>query len=227
MDAVEFVVDGNDSEAVAADIFAAEAQYNIVKLPVNKPGLMALLQENGYRFTECMLNLTHDLNESKIKAAKSLSHADVSYAPMKAPDIAELFSELEKNLFNTDRIYNDPNFAAGTSALRYKNWLSDELEKGSAVYKLSLNDVAIGFFALKKMENDIFDPFLLGLYNAHKGKGLGRSMAFCALSECKARGAKLVSTHISSNNPANIKVYKSLGYNVESVEYVFVKHRRP
>lgn len=224
VEAMEFVIENNDTEVVAHEILKSEAQYNVVKLPAGKPKLTLFLQDNGYRFIECMLNFTHDLSEEKIEAAKSLNSPCITHMPMTESDFCGLFIELENGLFNTDRIYNDPHFAAGTSAIRYMNWIDDERKKGSVVYKLILQEVIIGFFALKKMENNLFDPFLLGLYHDYKGRGLGRSLAFNAMSECVAQRASGISTHISSNNPANIKVYKSLGYDVKHLEYVLIKH---
>ena len=223
---VEFVVESGDAETVIADILKAEARYNVAKLPVNKPKLTALLQENGYRFIECLLNFSHDLSKEKIAAAKLLSNAGVTYAPANKADLAEIFAEIDKELFNTDRIYNDAQFKKELAAIRYKNWINDELSRGAIVYELIFQGESIGFFALQKMRNDIFDPFLLGLFNAYKGKGFGRSMAFNALSESALLGARGISTHISSNNPVNIKVYKSLGYDVSGVKYVFIKHNK-
>ena len=224
VDVVEFVIERDDNEIIVPEILKTEKQYNVVKLPVGKPKLTMHLQDNGYRFVECMLNLKHDLNKSKVESAKLLSNADVTYLSMNEHDRAELFTEIEKGLFNTDRIYNDSNFTTKMAATRYKNWINDEWEKGSITYKLIFNGKSIGFFSLKKMENNIFDPFLLGLYNDYKGQGFGKSMAFNALSECLNQGAKEISTHISSNNPINVRVYKSLGYDICDIEYVFIKH---
>ena len=52
VETVEFVVENSDTEIVMGEILEAEKQYNVVKLPTNKPELMKLLQENGYRFVE-------------------------------------------------------------------------------------------------------------------------------------------------------------------------------
>jgi len=224
VEAVEFVVEKDDNEAVISEILKNETQYNVVKLPVGKTALMASIQENGYRFAECMLNFTHSLSETGVLNAAALSNEGVSARLMTEGDFSALCDELMKGLFNTDRIYCDARFGPEVSARRYKNWLTDERAKSNAVYKLEYHGESIGFFALKEVEERVFDPFLIGLYNAYKGRGLGRSMAYCAMAECIKSGAKSISTHISSNNPANIRIYKSLGYEVGGVEYVFVKN---
>jgi len=226
VETVEFIIENDDIEKIVPNILTAEKSYNVVKLPVNKPLLATALQQNGYNFVECMLNFTHDLNEIKVTNAKLLSNAEVTYEPMNKTDLEKLLCELAKGLFNTDRIFNDNRFQKEASALRYKNWLCDEHAKGSVIFKLVFQSETIGFFALKKMTHNIYDPFLLGLYNNYKGKGFGRSMAFNALQECINQGAKGISTHISSNNLANIKIYQSLGYDISGLVYVFVKHNK-
>jgi len=226
VETVEFVIENSDTEVVITEIFEAEKQYNVVKLPTNKPKLMTLLQENGYHFVECMLHVTHDLSENKVAAAKRLRMFESTCQPMNDSDLKELFVELEKGMFITDRIYNDAHFSKEAAEVRYKNWLIDEYEKGSIIYKSIFRGKTIGFFVLKRMKNDVFYPFLAALYNDYIDRGFGISMSVNILSECINQGAKQVSTYISSNNLAIIRVDVLLGYSINGIFYVFVKHKQ-
>jgi len=225
VETVEFIVDYNDDESVLAEILNAEKQYNVVKLPVNKSELMALLQDNGYRFVECMLSIQHDLSEAKIAATKRLRMFNLDYSLMDEPDIDDLFQEMKKGMFSTDRIYNDPRFPKEAAAERYKNWINDEREKGAAIYKLLFRCSAVGFFIIKKLDGGISNPFLVGLYDGYQDKGFGLSLAKNILCECLKQGARKVIGSVSSNNPAIIRLDEMLGYEIRDIEYVFVKHR--
>ena len=225
VETVEFKIDYSDDESVMTDILNAEKQYNVVKLPVNKPELMALLQDNGYRFVECMLSIQHDLSDMKKAAAQHLRMFHLDYFPMDKPDIEVLFLEMKTGMFSTDRIYNDPLFSKEKASDRYKNWINDELERGAVIYKLVFRDTAVGFFILKKLDGDILNPFLVGLYDGYQDKGFGLSLAFNILTECQRLGARKIVGSVSSNNPAIVRLDEMLGYEIRDIEYVFVKHR--
>lgn len=225
VDTVEFNIENNDTEEVINDILKAEKQYNVVKLPVNKPELMQKLQDNGYCFVECMLNLTHDLSEPRINIAKNTRRFETTCLPMDDKDVAELFKEIDNGMFNSDRVYNDSFFSKEAAALRYKNWISDEMEKGSVAYKVVFRNATVGFFILKKMEKHIANPFLIGIYKKYSNGGFGISLAYNILFECLNQGIKKISGYVSSNNPAIIRVDELLGYAVNHVEYVFIKHK--
>ena len=62
-------------------------------------------------------------------------------------DISELFTQITSGLFETDRIYIDKKFGPNFSALRYVNWISDEINKGAKLYKLLYNRIRNRFFS--------------------------------------------------------------------------------
>ena len=225
VDTVEFIVEYNDDETVVNEILEAEKQYNVVKLPMNKPRLMVRLQENGYFFVECIVSIQHNLSETKMAAARRLRLFDTQSIRMDEHDIQVLYNELEKAVFSTDRIYNDMFFPEGTSARRYRNWIDDELMRGSVLYKLVYRNAAVGFFIMEQMDNKVFNTFLIGLYDGYQNKGLGQSLAFSILTECIAQGAKRAIGSVSTNNLAMLKVDELLGYEIKDIKYVFIKHK--
>jgi len=224
IEAIEFVIDNGDSEQIIDEILKLEKQYNVIKLPVNKPEIMLLLQKNGYYFVECMINMIHDLTETKVNIVKNIKKFETTCFPMAETDIIELYNEIDNGLFNSDRIYNDSFFSKESAALRYKNWISDERKKGSVCYKVVFRNITVGFFILKIPDNKVVNPFLIGIYKKYANKGFGISMACNLINECINIGAKQISGYVSSNNLAIIKVDELLGYSINEIEYVFIKH---
>ena len=230
--ASEFIIEESDTDDAAAEIINemlnAEQQYNVVKLPVSKPGLTRALQQNGYSFMECMLSVTHSLNPSVIAAGEAVVKPGVTCLPMNGEDFELLRGEIKKGLFDTDRIFNDARFPKEASARRYINWINDERGRGASIYKLTAGinngNEAIGFFCLKQLNGDIYDTFLLGLYSGYKKQGYGKNLIHGALREIKRAGGRALSTHVSSNNPASVKIFKALGCEISEAVYVFVKH---
>ena len=219
--AVEFIIEPDDTSEIMPQILCAEKQYNVVKTPVDKPGLVALVQENGYRFIECMSNMAHDLSKTQLETIKALRIPAASAVLMDDRDIEELFREIDKGIFDTNRIYFDPRFQAELSAKRYINWLKNDLNKDASLYKVVFRGKTVGFFILRILP-DYFNPYLIGLYDGCKGLGL--TLSICVLNKCVSLGAKQVVGDVSTNNLAMIRVNSFLGYNIRNYEYVFVKH---
>jgi len=225
LDVIEFIIESNDDESVVAEIIQSEKQYNVLKIPASKPELADKVQEHGYRFVETMFFLKNDLRTIKMDSAKHIRIFDVELLPMNEQDIKFLNDELYKGLFNTDRIYLDSHFSKEAAAERYKNWINDECARGANLYKMVYREKEAGFFILKDEGNNVFHPFLLGLYDEFKSKGFGITLIYSILKECMNQGAKQVIGSVSSNNSSMLKVDLMLGYEIKNIDYVFVKHK--
>jgi ribosomal protein S18 acetylase RimI-like enzyme len=196
----------------------------VVKIGAGRAKILWLLSEKGYHFVECSLNFTHNLRNIQLSPRAMIIADSVDYSLMEQGDIEFLYNELRKGLFDSDRVYNDPLFTKEQSAERYINWLSDEMKRNAHIYKLSINNESIGFFAIKETEDGVFYPFLWGIYNAHQKRGFGSSLIYKSLRECAGLGAKTVSTYVSSNNMGIVNLLFSFGFYISAVNYVFVKH---
>ena len=65
---------------------------------------------------------------------------------------------------------------------------------------------------------------LAGMYESHRNSGLGFNIVYKSMCEVAARGGKLVSTYISTNNDRAIRLHVNMDFRFEEVTYVFIKH---
>jgi len=224
VDTVEFLIERGDSADVINEIINAEKQYNVIKLPSSEHLLLGSIQDNGYKLVECLLNQVHDLSSDKIAMANKQRMLPSERSEMNSEDIAELHSEIRKGLFHTDRIFNDQKFTKKIAAERYVNWISDEYSKGAKLYKFSYRGKSAGFFIIKILDRNVFNPILAGVYKDFQDKGFGISLAYNNLMQSVELGAKRITTYVSSNNVGMVRSNEILGYEINHMQYVLIKH---
>ncbi|MDR0835763.1 MAG: hypothetical protein LBN11_04170 [Tannerella sp.] len=225
VDTVEFVVEDTDGIEVLEEIKKHEKQYNVLKVPMAIPWLAAAVQENGYRFIECSYHAVHNLHEIPMNSIQKRMVDAVSLELMNNDDIEFLFSEIRNGLFDTDRIYNDLFFTHEQAAERYVNWIKDELQRDTELYKQVYKGKIFGFTTLKEISPGVYFPFLSGLYKEYRQSGLGITSIPKIYEKIKEKGGKLYSTYFSSNNPTQLNLHLDCEFKIKKVVYVFVKHR--
>lgn len=224
VDTVEFVVEETDrAEDIIPIIKNNEKGYNVVKIPSTMSALNFVMYELGYVYVEGMCNLVHNLKPNYTSLQKRFSDS-VDYRKMDGNDHDRLFSEIEKGMFRTDRIAIDPKFGIGVSNRRYINWLKDEIDKGTDIYKLIYKNDDIGFFSFKETEPGVYFPFLVGVYEAYSRSGLGFVTSMKPIDEAIKRNGKKISTYVSTNNRPPLVQDIDLGYTINKIQTVFVKH---
>ena len=137
-------------------------------------------------------------------------------------DIEQLLEEIEKGMFNSDRISNDSLFEKGRAAERYVNWTKDLLSKGALPYVILYKEEPAGFIILKTQDQISYTSVLGGGYEKFRRSGLGVIQKEQEI--VKKLGGKSVETQVSSNNPAQLKALVLNGYIPQNIEHVFVKH---
>lgn len=221
----EITFEVNDTvDTLKAAIINNSANYMVVKIPTDRPELLFKLPEWGFSFVECILRMEHDLKNIQLPKIWERLNNDIRYYPMNEIDMEQLFREIENGLFSTDRICIDPYFSKKVAARRYINWIKDEMRMGSDVYKICFKEEAIGFFTFKETENDIYFPFLAGLYTKYLNSGMGFAINLKALEEAIARKGRKIYGYISTNNPSVVKIQYTLGYTLTNIQYVFIRH---
>ena len=124
VDCREIKIEKDDTiEEIKRELPQNESQYTVVKVPSGKFDVMFLLQEMGYTYVESSINLTHDLKDIKLNPIQQRIMDSLSYSMMGKEDIEELFCEIKKGVFSTDRIYIDPHFNHEQATNRYINWI--------------------------------------------------------------------------------------------------------
>lgn len=226
IDCHEIKIKNNDTiDYIKDELPKNESQYTVVKVPSARCDLNFLLQELGYKYIESSIHLTHDLKNIGLNPIQQRILNTIGYEEMNKSDIDKLFYEIRKGIFTTDRIYIDPYFTLEQAANRYVNWISDEMKNGTSIYKLIYKNATIGFFTFKDIGNNICYPFLAGMYKDYLNSGLGMSIIEKPLREGIKRNYKKMSTFVSANNPNIFRIHLELGFSLDCIYLVYVKHK--
>lgn len=222
---IEITIEKGDTvESVRRQIPKYHAQYIVVKVPACRMDVMFALTEIQFIFVECAFHVTHDLKKYEVMGIQKRLVDAVQYSLMDKDDLSILFTEIREGMFTTDRIALDPYFTPMQAANRYVGWISDELGRGSQVYKLTYKDDSIGFFTFKDMGNGVYYPFLAGMYKNGIKTGLGINSLYKPICESIRRSGRMISTYISSNNPNAFHAHTYLNFKFNELSYVYIKH---
>jgi len=221
---VEVVLDKEDTiNTVLSGIKDIVADYIVVKTPTCELKLYEALSKNGFAFAETLFHLKYSTQNDHLETPQLGYPSGIKLQRCSDKDAQKVFSEIDKGIFSTDRIYLDPYFKNQAAYNRYKNWLSDEIEKGALLFLAERNGEAIGFSAFKH-EADLYNQFLVGIFLNYQNQGLGVKLIQTSALEVFKLGASRVITTVSSNNVPSLKAHQRAGYSIERMEYVFVKH---
>lgn len=201
-------------------------RYIVAKTPTGNIQLNRLLEENGFAFAECSMEVLVNLRSFEMPKLAQRFADDISYEAATADSRWRIYDEIRKGLFDADRIALDSYFAQGVAARRYVNWIEDEIGRGADLYHVYFRGEEVGFFVFKETIPSVeANPFLAGLYERFKSSGLGMNVVVgVEAQEALRRGMKRVRSHVSSNNIAVLNLYEYMGYHVSDIQNVFVKH---
>jgi hypothetical protein len=222
---VEATVEPADTvDTIRQALAKTTAQYTVVKLPAARVDAMFCLAELGYAFIEALINVSWKSGSLELPKIQQRMADSIAYAPMDDADKQVLWTELRNGLHDTDRVALEPHFGKARAGERYVGWIQDEIARGTDLYKLTLKGQSIGYFTMKHVGGGVYYPFLAGMYASHRSSGLGFFIPYKPMCEMVARGGKLISTYVSTNNEAAIRMHVSLGFSFGNVTYVYVKH---
>lgn len=201
-------------------------QYLVIKVDTPNVDAHFLLAKLGYVFIEANINMFLDVRNYRLSALEQRFNSQIHYRELIAKEELKKFeAELDKGLFNTDRICLDYNFTKEQAANRYKYWIRDEISRGAELFEIVYKESAIGFFIQKQLNEKTYYPFLAGLYLGNQAKnGLGFSVLAKPIEDVMQRGGKYISTYVSSNNLSIVKLHAQLGFLPNKIYNVFVKH---
>ena len=226
VDCKEIVIEDTDKVEVLSEIksILESVAYLVVKVPTQRFDIYKELTSFGFAYIESSINFRIKVKEAVLLPLQHRLNQVVSYAEMDSNDRKQLFAELDKGLFDTDRIALDTNFSGKQAATRYKNWITDDLSRGTQLYKITYKDDVIGFFTFKEIGAGIYYPFLAGLYEKYNTSGLGFSIIRKPTEEAIKRGGNVISTYVSSNNMSVVRTHLQQGFIIQDIKNVFVKH---
>lgn len=219
----EIVIDMNDTvEEIKKAISEIDKQYMVCKVLSGRSDVTLLLQDMGFKYIEDQIEFEHDLHEVERSRILQRLYDSLPYKLMDEADIRFLFDEIDKGMFDSDRISLDPFFTKAQSANRYKNWISSMVERGAYPYVMSYKGEPAGFVILTTDDGVTYHSVLGGGYEKFRGTGLG--IVNREMEMTKKLGGKKLLTSVSSNNANQLKVLVSNGYVPRKVEHVFIKH---
>ena len=199
-----------------------DPQYNgayvTVKLPAGNLACLHALEDFGFRFLENQLEVRYAL--SKYKTPPQIQNLIVPVSIKEIPHVlAEwkvIADKITPDLFETDRISLDPFWGPETGCRRYRNWLLDMCERDDAHLLVfgDPDDPAVEYgFTLDRLDegNGVLHGILGGVFCDCDKPGIGFSIYDASFRNDVLRGARVLVSAISSNNPAVIAVDAVLG----------------
>ncbi|MBD5116127.1 MAG: hypothetical protein HDT48_01260 [Ruminococcaceae bacterium] len=220
----EIIVENkSDIEGFWETLPQIDSEYLVVKFPTGLVEFADRLTDNGFRFIEATVACHYDIRkEYNLNSVQKRFFDNCDYDIMNNDDLEELHTNLCDTLFETDRIALDPHFTIQQANNRYWNWINDEIERGAEIYKILYKQKSVGFFGLKGPKNKPYE-FLAGIYKPFQNV-IGSIMNYMAVEAAKEHGAIELHGVFSTNNRGAFANHMLMGYVLDSVENVFVKH---
>lgn len=209
------------------EIEGCNGDYIVVRIPAGMADFISKIPMYNYRFVETALSchystsMPFNISEKNKKLLKRCR-----YEKMLQQDLDVLHKNLNDGLYNTDRIALDPFYSVKISNNRYRGWINDEIGRGAKIFKVICDNNAVAFFGLKKLSNADAFGFLNGVYTKYQGLGFGTIMHCLQIQASKDLGFENTLSSFSSNNYGAFSIHMSLGYKLDQVNYVYIKHRR-
>ncbi|MBQ8172187.1 MAG: hypothetical protein IJZ95_09380 [Oscillospiraceae bacterium] len=223
VEACEITIESGDTADYVSSVLSdIRKEYCVIKVPAERTDLLFDIQRCGYTYVEDSVKFVSYLSEVRRSPIEQRLYDAVDIALMDQSDMALLKQKIADGLFDKDRVYIDPFFDHASAAKRYINWIDDEFRKGAEFIKYIYKNNTIGFFAIRESEEKKYTSFLGGIYPEYRKGGIGTVVK--VPEAVKARGGISVSTHVSTNNPAQIRNLIRNGYVIEDIAHTFVKH---
>ena len=231
---IEISIEKNDTLLSEKDLIATiekhirqyEASYVVVKSDSRYSAISLYLQRAGFIFMENQIDLRAnrtDIADSVEKYRKVCAGAHCRLA--NEEDIQMIFSEMERGIFDTDRVALDPYFGVKAANRRYLFWIQDELKRGAWATIYTFEDDPIGFSLDKASANGKTIISLLGgLFNQPETRRLGAILRYAgAVGFCNS-GFLFLKTAVSSNNLNILQLHLAFGCRITAIKNVLIKH---
>lgn len=202
------------------------AEYQIAKVPVGNVNILWYLQEQGFKYIECNLSFKKRINKKSLLSDEVSNCMQGFSCSLVEPEKCDFILKRIKTdlIFDTDKIALDPFLGVESSANRYYVWSKNVLNSGAYLYEIKKDDVSTGFFIIKKISDNVYDSFLGGFFSGIKNTDAGMVPLAFTVQECYNHGAKIIKTGTSSNNPIAMKMHLALGFELQKITYILVRH---
>jgi hypothetical protein len=203
------------------------SDYSIVKISPNMPNHMVLIQNLGYQYIETNIQMLVTKDSFVLPDIYKRYLNDVNYHLATIDEQRYILDHiLSGNIFDTDKIAIDPLFSKKHSGKRYYNWSKQILESKGRMYAIYFKKEMIGFSLNYSVKSDESNAFLGGLLPQYRNKGLGFLPIYVNTLSSFDNDEYKIRTGVSSNNFPILRLHLSLGFIIEKLTYVLVKHNK-
>ncbi|SEQ17613.1 hypothetical protein SAMN02910369_01327 [Lachnospiraceae bacterium NE2001] len=219
----ELIIDDMDElSLIDKEISESKAIYAVAKVSGLRNEIVSLLQEKGFVYIEDQIELEHDLHEINRSSVMQRMYDSLICRRMDDNDLNELYEEIGRGMFYTDRISMDKHFSKEIAAKRYINWIKDLVSEGAIPVVEKYKGESAGFFIIKSVDDKLYNSILGGGYEKYNKTGLGTVLK--EMEYVRGLGGKRIRTSVSSNN---IRQFRNLiinGYLPVGVKHVFTRY---
>ena len=202
-------------EAVAQDLAAAATggfRYLICRPPVDDAAAIRTLEHAGFYLTDVGVTWSHDV-QSYLAGAAPVPAGSVRTAT--TADVPKLSAEA-MTLFRRSRFYSDPFFTTAEADRLHAAWLANSVSGQAA--DAVLIDPAAGFVTCKLTKDGTGEVALIGVWEASRGRGAGRSLMTAAMSWFADRGVPVVRVKTQVKNLRAMNFYHRLGFDLHAMD---------
>jgi len=224
---VEIIIEGLDSISEIEKIFEMNNfEYIVVKTSYKNSVSLQILQHNGFQFIETQISLILNIKDAVLGESKYFAE-NFGFEKINTKDeLNNILSNITEGTFSTDRIARDPVFGLDIANRRYKNWIRNSFGKSNIeVFSITERGINAGFLMTGSSDADEIDLLIGGIYAKYQGSGYGYNFVYQPVKYYISQGKTRIRTKVSSNNLNVIKLYLSLGYKIENMDYVLIKHQ--
>lgn len=219
---MEVVLEESDScVSVRDNIQDLSEDFRVVRTPVQRIDFAEMLSELGFYFSEALFRLRADVTRLSSISRNELRSRRLELSTATFSELEIVRDAVLGSLFETDRISLDPSMLSNLSAIRYWNWICDELEQGGEVKLLKSSSRLLGFFVIRATENQVVHVALSGSLIGGERASAGLALQHAVIHACDERGASGVDSRVSSNNLKALRANLAAGYEIIGCEYVF------
>lgn len=201
-------------------------QHLIVKVPTTELATIHALEAEGFRLVECQFTVSRS---TKGRLCDDVTERFAKQIAPSSSDTQEaekvIFPAIRAGLFDSDRIYLDPNWGPRFSSKRYENWVTQMLAEPDRarihLLRLARSGTPVGFTSIR-IESEHEAQFVLaGIFGEYQNRGFGAAMVYWSLELAKGYGKSIARTSISASNLRIFGLYSHFDFNFDECHAVF------
>jgi len=194
--------------------------YLTCRLGVQDPGLIRLLESNGFYLTDIGVTL-ETATQRYFQQGKQL--CPVKQNAIKAATLEDIpvLQKYITSLFPESRFYNDPFFLKEDADGLYRAWIENSV-RGEAA-DIVFHIPGAGFISCKKSGKNSGQIVLIGVKKGFRGKGYGTALLAEAMDWFRKERISTVTVRTQLRNTKALNFYLHTGFMVKEYDIIFGK----